>query len=391
MNDLERFQAVAHFEEPDYVPIFGFPGAPGMSRGAMPHTHQRLISEGMPDWVGGSTSLGAGSIDTLNVESWFRYWGTTGPDEIDFFPGAKSRGIKEERRIEGEWEIIEYETGAYTRQVIDNDALYSMPEFRVYHVRDRKSWELYRDLQTPGKPWSAEEIDRACIKYENRTRPLMVSAIGTWGSLRSSMGVEKASTVLYDDPDMVKEIMDWNQWKRETYYFPLIERLRPEIIHTGEDMCYNHGLMISPDHFREFCAPHYRRIAEAARDCGADMVAVDCDGNLMELAALLDECGVNALFPFEVKAGNDLFALREQLPRFIMMGGLEKEVVNAGNEDLIESEIMTKVPPLLKKGGYFPNGDHGIQPLVTFSGMCRFMTHLHEVTGNPEGEFPRVR
>ena len=76
---------------------------------------------------------------------------------------------------------------------------------------------------------------------------------------------------------------------------------------------------------------------------------------------------------------------------FILMGWLEKEVVNEGNAHLIEPEIMSKVPRLLEHGGYFPNGDHGIQPLVTFENLCKFMTLLHEVTGNPEGEFPRMR
>jgi len=52
---------------------------------------------------------------------------------------------------------------------------------------------------------------------------------------------------------------------------------------------------------------------------------------------------------------------------------------------------MSKVPRLLERGGYFPNGDHGIQPLVTFPALCKFMTILHEVCNNPEGDFPRVR
>jgi hypothetical protein len=73
-----------------------------------------------------------------------------------------------------------------------------------------------------------------------------------------------------------------------------------------------------------------------------------------------------------------------------MFGGLEKEVVNEGNEHLIEAEIRGKVPPLLARGRYFPNGDHGIQPPVTFANLCRFMTILHEVCNNPEGEFPRT-
>ncbi len=90
-------------------------------------------------------------------------------------------------------------------------------------------------------------------------------------------------------------------------------------------------------------------------------------------------------YPYEVKGQNDLFALREEIPDFIFFGWLEKEVVNEGNEDGIEAEIREKVPALLEKGGYFPNGDHGIQPMVTFPNLCRFMSLLHEACGNPEG------
>jgi hypothetical protein len=205
------------------------------------------------------------------------------------------------------------------------------------------------------------------------------------------MGPERALTALYDDPSLVHEMIEWNTWRINTYTFPLIERLRPEIISCGEDNCYNHGMLISPVHFREFCSPFYRQLGELARDCGVDMLALDSDGNVMELALLVEECGVNCLHPFEVKAGNDLFKLRQDHPDLIMMGWLEKEVVNEGNGHLIEEEILSKVPALLARGRYFPNGDHGIQPLVSFESLCKFMTLLHKVTGNPEGEFPRIK
>jgi len=385
LNALERFKAVVHFKEPDYVPIFALKGAPGVSGGCMRPTYQRLIEEGMPEWVN-------------SVDKWCQYWGTLMPIYLDFFPGELPRGIKSEKRIEDGYEIIEYETGAITRQVIDNDDIYSMPEFRVYDVRDRKSWEFYRDKMTPGPLWSADKIDKECRRFDDRNRPLSIQGplytnygdIGTWGCLRNLMGPEKACTILYDDPTLAHEIIDWHTWIVRTYFFPLIERLRPEIVEFWEDCCYNHGMLISPKQFREFCSPHYREISEIARDCGVDMITIDSDGNVMEMMPLVEECGVNSLHPFEVKAGNDLFVLRKRYPKFILMGWLEKEVLNKGNGHLIKQEIMSKVPPLLEKGGYFPNADHGIQPLVTFENLCKFMTLLHEVTRNPEGEFPRM-
>ena len=387
MNNRERFLAVARFQKPDYVPLFGFPGAPGMSRGCMEKTRQRLIETGMPEYVGGVIRLDQGTSD---VESWYRYWGTTGPLTLDFSIAKGVKGIKSKKRIEGEYEIIEDECGAVTRQVIDNDITYSMPEFLRYPVRDRESWEFYKQRMTSADVMDAGEMEANCKRFDERDMPLLVSAGGTYGRVRSLMGTAEASLALYDDPELVRDMIDFQRENFRRYVAPLIERLRPEIVAAWEDIGYNVGLLISPDHFREFCAPFYRDVADAAKASGAAVISVDSDGCAMELVPLLAECGVNSLFPFEAKGGNDLFALRRKHPDFVFAGWLEKEIVNEGNEAMIEPEIMNKVPPLLAGGGYFPNGDHGIQPLVTFPTLCKFMTVLHEVCGNPEGEFPRM-
>jgi hypothetical protein len=387
VTDRERFIAAVRGLPCDYVPTFGFNGAPGVAGGCMRKTYDRLLATGMPD-VGGCWEVGGATPD---LEGWYRYWGTTGPLGIDFFPAEPARGIASQHRLEGGFEIIEYETGARTRQVVDNDITYSMPDFQVYHVRDRASWRFYRDAMTPGRPWPSGRIEGACRKLDGRTRPLSLWLDwATWGGIRELMGPEAASTVLYDDPGLAREIIAWQDWKRETYLLPLVERLRPEILQLDEDLCYRGGMLISPAHFREFCADSYRRVSAAARDCGVAMVAADSDGNVMEFVPLIAACGVNALFPSEAKPGNDLPALRRRFPGFVLMGWLEKEVLNEGNEAAIGPEISAKVPGLLRDGRYLPNADHGIQPFVTFPNLCRFMTLLHSLTGNPGGEFPRM-
>ena len=168
MNDLERFKAVVHFEEPDYVPIFGFPGAPGMSGGCMRKTHDRLVQTGMPAHVGGVSHLSRGVSD---VEGWYRYWGTTGPLRCDISLARGAKGFREKRCIEGEFEVIESESGALTRQVIDNDVTYSMPEFVVYPVRDRESWEFYKQRMTPTGWVPAQVMEERCRRYDDRDRP----------------------------------------------------------------------------------------------------------------------------------------------------------------------------------------------------------------------------
>jgi hypothetical protein len=386
MNNRERFLAVARFEKPDYFPIFGFPGAPGMSGGALKTTHDWLLAQGLPSRVGGVVD----NWQMHDLASWHKYWGTCSPLHLDFDLARDVPGIKSTTRIENGFEVVEYETGAIDRQVINNANEYSMPEFVRYSVRDRKSWEFWRDRMTPRSFMPRAEMETRCRRFDNRTDPLFIGIWGAYGFIRSLMGPEGLSLAFYDNPDLVHEMIAWLINQAKLRWFPLLERLRPEAVYIGEDLCYNHGMLLSPAIFNEFCGPYYQAVCACARSAGIPVIAVDSDGNIMEFAGLAAGYGVNCLYPNEVKAGNDLFALRRKLPRLICVGWLEKEIVNEGNLDLIEGEIMRKVPPLLRQGGYFPNGDHGLQPLVSFKGLCRFMTLLHEVCGNPEGEFPRA-
>ncbi|NQU10066.1 hypothetical protein HQ590_04705 [bacterium] len=385
MTNRERFLAVAGFEQPDYVPIFGCPGAPGMSGGALKWTHRRLVEQGMPAWVGGSYE----DWVCRDPESWHRYWGTAEPIQPGFNLAVGAPGIQKTTRIENGFEIEEYECGAVIRQIPDNADHYSMPEFIRYSVRDRASWEFWRDRMTPRAKMPPEEMEARCRALDGRTEALFVPCYGGYGPVRSLMGPEALSYAFYDDPELVHDMVDWFTQFAKEYVFPLIERLRPEAVYMGEDLCYNHGMLLSPAQFDAFCGPHYREILGCAQAAGVPVRAVDSDGNVMQFVDVAVKYGLNCLYPFEVKAGNDLFALRQKHPRFICVGWLEKEIVNEGNEAMIGPELCRKVPPLLAQRGYFPNGDHGIQPGVTHDGMCRFFTLLHELCGNPEGEFPR--
>ena len=386
MNDRERFKAVVCGEQPDYFPIFSFSGAPGMGGGCMEKTHRRLVQTGMPSHIGGCSRLGAGVVD---VESWRRYWGTTGTISPGFSMARGAEGFRTHRRFENGFEIIESENGAVTRQVIDNDITYSMPEYVRHPVRDRRSWEFYKLRMTPKTFIPPEEFEARCSALDSRTMPLEVHGAGTYGAMRGMMGPENLSLMLYDDPGLIHDIAGWIM-KNARRTFRMVERLQPEIFCWGEDLCYNHGMLLSPRQFREYCGPIYREQCECAEANGVDMVAVDTDGNIEEFTGIAETYGVNAIYPCEVKAGNDLFALRESHPEFVFLGGLEKECINEGNEDNIVPEITGKVPALLEQRRYFPNGDHGIQPLATYPGLRKFMSLLHEVCGNPEGEFLRT-
>jgi len=161
MNDRERFVSVARGQATDYVPIFGFPGAPGMSWGCLRTTHEHLVATGMPAHVGGCYE----NWRCRDVESWFRYWGTTGPIDLDFGLAWGAEGIRSTSREEDGYVIIEGEDGSVTREVIGNADIYTMPEYRVYPVRDRAGWEFRKARTTPRQFMSRDDMEANCKRF----------------------------------------------------------------------------------------------------------------------------------------------------------------------------------------------------------------------------------
>jgi hypothetical protein len=239
-------------------------------------------------------------------------------------------------------------------------------------------------------PTRRADVEEQADRLDGRSRPASASAGSTWGLVRSWMGPKRAALAIYDEPDLVQEMIEWQTWAFDEFTVPAIERYRPEVITMWEDFCYNHGMMISPRSFREFCAAHYRHVAEVGRDCGAELLIVDSDGKVDEYCLILEEMGFNGCWPMEQVCGNDLLAFRKRQPKFIFAGGIEKEIANTGQGHRMRPELFPKVPKMLEQGGYLPMFDHALQTGVGFQELCQCMTLLHQICGSEGlGEFPR--
>ena len=368
MNELERFKTVLHFEKPDYYPLLLCPGGYHITKGGLAKLHR----EGMPEWV-------------ADNETWCQYWGQCTFDHAEDI-GADWRAPKVETWIEGDFEYTRSETGALTRRVKDWEMNYSMPDFIEFDVRDRASWERYKSFGATHV--SQGKLEEQVRRFKDRTRPLMMFGGGTWGWARMLLGPERALMAVYDEPDLLRDMIDHRLGEIERFVFPVIEALRPEVVGLWEDFAYNHGMLISPKVFRELCAPYYRRVASFSRECGVELLIVDCDGKVDRFCELLEEVGFNGSWPLEQVCGNPVAEYRKRHPNMIFSGGIEKEIANTGNAHRIEAELA-KVPPVLEQGGYFPTFDHMLQITVGFDELCQCMTRLHEMCGSDLGSFPR--
>jgi len=246
-----------------------------------------------------------------------------------------------------------------------------------FPVKCKDDWQHIKDSNwlNPNDPARFPKEWRYFIDmYNTREYPLMLSCGGVYGFVRKMFGDELLGYMFYDDPELVKDIIDTYVSMCIEIWKKMVSDIQFDIIECWEDMAYKSGSLISKDHFDEFLAPQFRRICDFAGNAGIPLVLVDCDGNTMDLAKWMYEAGVNSMYPFEVRAGNDIPPIRRDLPGMGCIGGLDKECM-AYDKEAMDAEL-DKARRLIPLGRYIPGPDHSVLENVTFENYEYFMRGL---------------
>lgn len=181
------------------------------------------------------------------------------------------------------------------------------------------------------------------------------SAIGTIRNICTMVGL---SYLLYDDYELVKEIVnDFNNMQYQCLETAYKRGARFDFLHYWEDICFKNGPLLSPDMFKDLCLGHYKRVSELAKSYGTDFISVDCDGDIVKLAPIWEEAGVNVMFPIEYGTWEgDIGKIRKAAPTLLGIGGMNKNVLSL-DKDAVDKEIE-RLRPLVKLGGFIPCPDH---------------------------------
>jgi len=267
---------------------------------------------------------------------------------------------------------------------IDKRDPQKMPMYLGHPVKDRATWQEYKKRFDPA---SSERFPADWEGYAARMNakeePLLLNVGSFFGFLREWMGLEPLLFALHDDPALIEDMMDTLCDMEMACIAKALEKVRVDGAMFWEDMAFKTGPLISPKMFRRFMMPRYKRITDLLRSKGVDIIFVDSDGNLTHLIPLWIESGINFFWPLECAAGNDAVALRKQYGRDAILGGNIDKRVLMKSRDAIREEVMTKIPYLLEKSGYFPSVDHFVPPDVPFENFVYFINTMREVAGLP--------
>jgi hypothetical protein len=270
----------------------------------------------------------------------------------------------------GDYEIIQDSAGRQLK-VFRGKRHGFMPDYLKHPVSGHRDWEEdVRPRLDPATPERWSGFDWAISRARSAAaggQMLRQSVVGGYMYLRSLIGPEDLLYCFYDNPDLIRDMMA--QWLlvADTTIAKVQAALPVDEIYLDEDICYNHGMLISPDMFRRFLLPCYQELVSKARARQQRRLyfQVDTDGYAEPAIPLYLEAGMDVMNPFEVASGNDVVAVGRAYPELVIIGGIDKRVL-ASDKEQIGDFLRHLMPAMVARGRFIPTCDHGVPSDVSY-------------------------
>ncbi len=302
--------------------------------------------------------------------------------EAEFSP------IFEEKVIEdrGDHEVVQDFAGRHVLFFKGRRSGY-MPEYLSSPVMDMKTWQ--EGVKWRLEPKNPERIRKtagcveAAVQAARQGKVISQRIIGGYMYLRSLMGPEDLCYLFYDEPELIHDCMQTWLELADSVTAQIQLSVSYDEVFLAEDICYNHGPLISPDMMREFLFPYYQQLIHNIRGRQLDKnrrlnIQVDTDGFCWPVIDMYREAiGMNCMSPFEAAAGSDIVASAEKWPDLLLSGGIDKRVLAAGKED-IDRHLDRILPVMRRRGGYIPTCDHGVPEEVSFENYMHYRRRMLE-------------
>lgn len=366
MTPGERFMRTLSFQSVDRIPCMDF----GYWRMTIENWHK----QGLPQEIDSTEDVEAYfGCDRGFETNLVNYWGDKGPIGIKWrvFPEWTKFVISEDD------EHITYggEIGVVTESKISE----SIPHQSKYPVENDADYDrmvLSRlNAWDPGR--ITPEFQSMLLRSKEQGQAIGMWIDGFFAWPRELMGPEKVLFSYYDEPELMHKI----NRNHAQFVKDMIDMI---LTHTPldyacffEDMAYNQGSFISNSTFDEFMTPYYQEVVSHLRKRGVKKILIDSDGNSVKLSDKFVEVGADGHYPLEVKSGSHPELIRARHPNLAMIGGIDKFMLSQ-DRAAIDKEL-SKLPPLLEKGGFIPSLDHRVQPDVPMSNYQYYVERKKEI------------
>lgn len=211
---------------------------------------------------------------------------------------------------------------------------------------------------------------------------------GMWMPLLCTLfelfGFEETLIKFHSDPKMIEAAICHVETFILEYCRRVLEATKGmiDIFYFGDDFATARGLMISPEHWRKYLKPTYRKIFQLAKGYNVKNY-FHCCGQFRAVMPDLIDIGMDIWETCQVHLpGNEPEVLKREYGQDITFCGAvnSQKTLPYGTPEDVRAEVRDRVRVLGKGGGYICGPDHSVLPDVPLENVLAMLDEARKVS-----------
>ncbi len=254
------------------------------------------------------------------------------------------------------------------------DSIRYQDEWGVTYQKDPAAWPTDAPIILPlvdGSDWKnydfpdatidsrMEGIKTAMALSKENNMAIFSNVRGPYTGAWMLFGIENFSYMMYDEPEIVHEILD------KVTDFSIIGAMKAidegvDAVLFSDDYGSCSAPLLSPKHFNEFILPQLKKLTDAVHGRGKKLI-MHSDGFIRALLDDIIGIGVNGYHPIERAAQMDIAEVKKSFPNTVLLGNINnKTTLVTGTPQEVEEEVKETIRIAAPGGGFILTSDHSI-------------------------------
>lgn len=214
---------------------------------------------------------------------------------------------------------------------------------------DEASYEKFKWMEP--RDFDDGRVEKLSHYLPDGMKLLVMGPGGVLENLIDLMGYDNLCMMLYDEPELVKEVTDQIGERLLAYYEPVVQNDAVGMICSNDDWGFNTQTLLSPADLRKYIFPWHKRIAALAHAHNKPCMLHSC-GYFEDIIEDITDMGFDARHSYEDNILPVEEAYERYHDRFGILGGIDVDFMCRSTPEAITRRCHAMLERTKERGGY---------------------------------------